>query len=57
MEPYYGFTFAVFADEGGRMQPIIPRRIGTTFPPDGGRRTGLPWLWRRLKGEKLPPLQ
>jgi inner membrane protein len=56
MEPYYGFTFAVFATEEGRMRPITPRRIGTTCPPDGGRRTGIPWLWRRLKGEPLPPL-
>jgi inner membrane protein len=57
MEPYYGFTFAVFAEEAGRLVPITPRRIGTTLPPDGGRRTGLPWLWRRLQGEQLPPLE
>ncbi|HEU4624864.1 MAG TPA: metal-dependent hydrolase [Steroidobacteraceae bacterium] len=57
MEPYYGFTFAVFVEHDGRLEPITPRRSATTVPPDGGRRSALAWLWRRLKGERLPPLQ
>jgi inner membrane protein len=55
LEPYYGFTFAVFEERGGQLVPIRPRRIGTTFPPQYGSR--LAWLWRRLKGEQMPPLQ
>jgi inner membrane protein len=57
MEPYYGFTFALFEERGGRLAPIEPRRIGTTFPPGGGMRGGFPWLLRRMRGEHLPPLQ
>jgi hypothetical protein len=50
MEPDFGFTFAVFEDRNGELVPIRPRRM------DGARRLdSLPWLWRRLKGEQLPP--
>ena len=57
MEPYYGFTFAVFEHRGGRLAALTPRRIGTTFPPDGDTRNGLPWLLRRMRGERLPPAE
>ena len=54
MEPYYGFTFAVFEDRGGVLTPIVPKRTGAPLRPDA--QTGLPWLWHRLKGEHLAPL-
>jgi inner membrane protein len=53
MEPSYGFTFAVFEERGSQLMPIRPERTGLrpiTSP-------GVSWLWRRLRGEPLPPVQ
>jgi inner membrane protein len=51
MEPYYGFTFAIFEDRNGALVPIRPEQTG--MRPDAAQ--GLPWLWQRLRGEQLPP--
>lgn len=51
-EPYYTFTFAVAERAGGRLILIDrPPRLGER--PDLAR--GLPWLWRRMWGEQVPP--
>jgi len=53
MEPSYGFTFWVFEERDGRLVPVTPQQTGA-------RPTGQPvfsWLWRRLQGEPLPPMQ
>lgn len=50
-EPHYIFTFAV-AEQGATPRPLAPaEQLGAR--PD--LRRGLPWLWRRLWGEPLPP--
>lgn len=50
-EPNYTFAFAV-AERGSPLRPLQPtERVGRR--PDAA--TGLPWLWRRLQGERLPP--
>ncbi|MFN3304403.1 MAG: metal-dependent hydrolase [Roseateles sp.] len=50
-EPSYIFTFAV-AEHGSAARPLRPpEQVGAR--PD--LRRGLPWLWRRLWGEALPP--
>lgn len=50
-EPAYIFSFA-FADRSGAALLLnLPRHVGVR--PDLGR--GLPWLWRRLRGEVLAP--
>jgi inner membrane protein len=50
-EPSYTFAFAV-AERGSPLRPLQPtERVGRR--PDA--ETGLPWLWRRLQGERLPP--
>lgn len=50
-EPAYAFVFAV----AERKSPLVPRvpteRIALRVDPA----TGLPWLWRRMLGERLPP--
>jgi len=53
MEPNYGFTFWVFEERDGQFVPVPPERTGSrpTAQP------GLNWLWRRLLGEPLPPVQ
>jgi inner membrane protein len=50
-EPAYNFTFAV-AERHSPPAPLIPsEQVGTR--PDIER--GLPWLWRRMWGEPIPP--
>jgi len=50
MEPWYVFTFAV--GEGAvAPRPLTPRdRVGVRI--DAAR--ALPWLWRRMQGERVP---
>lgn len=52
-EPYYVFTFAV-ARRGpdGRIEPT-PVPVAAGGRPDLAR--GLPWLWRRIGGDPVPP--
>lgn len=52
-EPYYSFNFVV----GQRQSPTIAAVAPTRFREQHDARTGLAWLWRRLKGEDLPPLK
>ncbi len=49
-EPYYTFTFVV-ARHGSDWKPVAPELV--VGRPDLDR--ALPWLWRRLRGELLPP--
>jgi inner membrane protein len=50
-EPAYVFTFEV-AERRSPPQPLDrPKQVGSRIDP--GR--ALPWLWRRLLGEPLPP--
>jgi inner membrane protein len=49
MEPSYGFTFWVFEERDGQLVPVRPVRTGSRPTAAFG------WLWRRLKGERLPP--
>jgi inner membrane protein len=51
MEPFYLFSFVVFEEKNGTLVPVRPTRVGVR--PDTSN--GLPWLWRRLQGEPLPP--
>ena len=53
MEPSYGFTFEVFEERGGQLVPIRPQRTGSRPVAS----PGVSWLWRRLRGEPLPPVQ
>lgn len=50
-EPAYVFTFDVAQVRDGALVPQPPRQVGSR--PDLQR--GLPWLWRRIGGERLPP--
>jgi inner membrane protein len=53
MEPSYGFTFWVFEERNGQFVPVKPQQTGA-------RLSGQPvlqWLWRRLLGEPLAPVQ
>jgi inner membrane protein len=50
-EPNYTFSFAV-AERRSALAPLaLPEQVGSR--PDLAR--ALPWLWRRLLGEPLPP--
>lgn len=50
-EPTYTFAFAV-AERRSPLVPLEPtERVGRRVDPA----VGLPWLWRRLQGERLPP--
>jgi inner membrane protein len=51
MEPIYTFTFDVGSMRGGEFAPETPRMAPSPAP----RSSMLGWLWRRLKGEPLPP--
>lgn len=53
LAPFYAFSFAVLRQQGDGFVPISPKPLGTRPPLDAA----LPWLWRRLKGEPLAPLQ
>lgn len=53
MEPSYGFTFWVFEERDGRFVPVRPQQTGAR----PAAQPGLNWLWRRLRGEPLPPMQ
>ena len=50
-EPYYTFTFAVAERRSPPVPLATPVQLGVR--PDIER--GLPWLWRRARGELLPP--
>jgi len=50
-EPTYTFSFVVAQSDGRSLSPTVPRQVGTR--PDLGR--ALPWLWRRMWGEPVPP--
>ena len=50
-EPFFFFDFEIARDQDGRYAPITPRMAGSR--PDVAR--AVPWLWRRLLGERLPP--
>jgi inner membrane protein len=50
-EPHYAFSFAV-AERHSPLQPLLPPvQVGSQ--PDLA--LALPWLWRRMQGEPLPP--
>jgi inner membrane protein len=49
-EPYYSFNFIV----GQRQSPTIAAVTPTHFREQQDLGRGLPWLWRRMLGEKLP---
>jgi inner membrane protein len=50
-EPNYTFSFAV-AERRSALAPLaVPEQVGSR--PDLAR--ALPWLWRRMRGEPLPP--
>jgi inner membrane protein len=49
-EPYYSFNFVI----GQRQNPTIATVTPTRFREQHDLRQGLPWLWRRMLGEKLP---
>jgi len=50
-EPAYLFTFAVAERRSAPIALDKPEQVGRR--PDIER--GLPWLWRRMWGEPLPP--
>lgn len=50
-EPYYSFNFVV----GQRQSPTIAAIPPIRFREQHDVRTGVSWLWRRLRGEDLPP--
>ncbi len=50
-EPAYIFTFAVAERHSAVVPLAVPEQIGAR--PDFAR--GLPWLWRRMWGEPVPP--
>jgi inner membrane protein len=50
-EPGYVFSFAV-AERQSPARPLpVPQQLGGRIDVE----RGLPWLWRRLRGEPLPP--
>jgi inner membrane protein len=51
LEPAYTFTFAVAERHSAAVPLTLPEQVGAR--PDLGRL--LPWLWRRMWGEVLPP--
>lgn len=50
-EPRYTFNFVVAQRQSPNFAPVLP----TSFSQRPDLDTGLPWLWRRALGEKLPP--
>jgi inner membrane protein len=49
-EPYYSFNFVV----GQRQSPTIAAVAPTRFREQHDVRTGLNWLWQRMRGKDLP---
>jgi inner membrane protein len=52
-EPYYSFNFVV----GQRQSPTIAAVKPVHIRESHNLRSGIAWLWRRLKGEDIPPPQ
>ncbi|MDO9413682.1 MAG: metal-dependent hydrolase [Pseudolabrys sp.] len=52
MEPNYTFNFEVAQRQGAGLVPLSPPERYSMRPDMAN---GLPWLWRRALGEKLPP--
>jgi inner membrane protein len=52
MEPRYTFNFEVAQREATGLVPLSPP---TRYSQQPDAAKGLPWLWRRILGEKLPP--
>ena len=50
-EPSYVFSFAVAERHSPPIALATPRRVGARIDLE----RGLPWLWRRLSGEPVPP--
>jgi inner membrane protein len=50
-EPSYSFSFAVAARHSPPAALVPAQSMGRRADPD----RALPWLWRRLQGEPLPP--
>lgn len=50
-EPTYSFSFAVAARHSPPVALVPTESVGRRPDPD----QALPWLWRRLRGEPLPP--
>jgi inner membrane protein len=53
MEPIYTFTFDVGSLREGKFTSSTP----TVAPSPAPRSSMLGWMWRRLKGERLPPVR
>lgn len=52
MEPSYSFNFVVAQRQSSTFAPVVPP---SSFRQIRDVAEGLPWLWRRILGEKLPP--
>ena len=52
MEPRYTFNFEVAQRQSPTFAPLVPP---TRYAQRPDAENGLPWLWRRALGEKLPP--
>ena len=52
MEPRYTFNFEVAQRQSPSFAPLTPP---TRYSERPDTENGLPWLWRRILGEKLPP--
>jgi inner membrane protein len=50
-EPYYSFNFVV----GERQSPTIAAVAPVRFREQHDLRKGLAWIWRRMRGEAVPP--
>ena len=50
-EPAYIFTFAVAERRSAPVPLAVPEQLGARLDIE----RGLPWLWRRASGERLPP--
>ncbi|MDP2409108.1 MAG: metal-dependent hydrolase [Pseudolabrys sp.] len=51
-EPSYSFNFVVAQRQSPTFAPVVPP---ISFRQARNAAEGLPWLWRRILGEKLPP--
>jgi inner membrane protein len=50
-EPGYVFAFEIAERQSPQFREVTPRSVGGRFDLD----RALPWYWRRLRGEDLPP--